>query len=79
MSMIVDANILPTKKSLKEAVCKDPDGITFYDPAIMPEWRKYGIEFQLNHLEMEDEIIVTNSKRTWFASIKRTPKGYKVS
>ena len=68
MTMIAD---YPTKKALREAIAADPAAVQITDPAIMPEWRKFGTRFSLDHLEAGDEIVCTNHpKRSWFAQVK---------
>lgn len=76
MTMIVSG--IPTKKALKAAVAS---GVLFevYDPALLPEWRKYGEYFSPYRLPLGAAIVVTNHpKRSWFAEIIQTEKGLQV-
>lgn len=78
MTMIVN---LPTKKALKEAIAVDPQSFVVVDPALMPEWRKYGERFRLHSMKPGESIVVTNHpKRSWFAEITAKEGGtYKVA
>lgn len=70
MTMIVTG--FASKKSLKEAVAACPQEVLITDPALMPEWRKYGEVFRASAIKIGDSVVVTNHpKRSWFAEITR--------
>jgi hypothetical protein len=80
MTMIVSG--FKTKKAFKETMLAEGEAIPFEDPALMPEWKKYGrTYFTLGVMEIGDTFCVTNHpKRSWFAEVKCTAAGqYKVS
>jgi len=75
MTMIVN---FPTKKALKEAAANNTP-IVVKDPALMPEWRKYGETFTAQLLPLGAGVCVTNHpKRSWFAEIRQTTKGLRI-
>lgn len=77
MTMIVQA--ISTKKELKTRLLMGGN-VRIEDPALMPEWRKYGSSFLATELPVGATIVVTNHpKRSWFAEIQRTTEGFKVS
>jgi len=77
MTMIVTA--IPSKKELKTRLLLGGN-VRIEDPALMPEWRPYGASFLAADLPVGASIVVTNHpKRTWFANIKRTADGFKVT
>jgi hypothetical protein len=66
-----------TKKALKEAVKEDPTQVFLNDPSIFPG----AISGSVAHImSQRDSITVTNHpKRSWFAQIKNTKNGIRVS
>ena len=76
MTMIISG--FASKKTLKEAAANGQD-FFIEDPALMPEWRKYGARFKASSLPIGAVIVATNHpKRSWFAEIRMTPSGIKV-
>jgi hypothetical protein len=68
MTMIIER--FKTKKALKEAIARG-DQVEIIDPALMPEWRKYGSHFEISILPLGEAIVVTNHpRRTWFAELR---------
>ena len=67
MTMIVN---YPTKKQFRLAVESGADP-QVSDPALMPEWRKYGAYFSISQLPEGASICVTNHpKRSGFAEVR---------
>lgn len=73
MTCIVDADMYGTKKSLREAVARDPGNVYIEDPSIFAGSR--GI-FTAADITVGEGVVVTNHpKRSWFASIRRREDG----
>lgn len=75
MTMIVQ---FPTKKALKEMAASEPALVHVQDPSFFD--KPYGEYFRLDVMKVGSKIVVTNHpKRSWFAQIERTDKGFKVT
>ena len=76
MTMLVEDLRFPTKRMFREAVLQDANHVWIVDPALRPEWRPYGSNFNPSILKEGDTIEVTNNpKRSWFATVtKRNDK-----
>jgi hypothetical protein len=70
MTCIVDPEVFPTKKSLREAVARCPGAVYIEDPSIFAGSRSC---FTAADIKVGESLVVTNHpKRSWFASIRRT-------
>lgn len=63
-----------TKKELKERLA-DGRGVYFDDPSIFNPWSVHSSDMQAG----ESLTCTNHPKRSWFALVKRTDTGFKVS
>ncbi len=64
-----------TKKALREALERGEDNFRIDDPSIFNPR-----SFRPMEIPVGQKVVVTNHpKRSWFAEIQRTEKGYKVT
>lgn len=64
-----------SKKALREALKSGNENFWITDPSIFNPRT-----FRPGEMSLGEKVVVTNHpKRSWFAEIRRTEKGYKVS
>jgi len=74
MTCIVSPTVFPSKKALKEHLAAGAN-VNIYDPTIFNERR-----FTARDMAVGEVVVVTNHpKRSWYAQIKRTEDGFKVT
>lgn len=66
---------IPSKKALKERVLTAPATVLIQDPSIFQPRTFYVDEMQVGQVE----VCTNHPKRSWFAQIERTSKGFKVT